>query len=337
MVSIQEVAQRAGVSLGTVSNTLNRPEIVSPKTRARVHAAIAELGFVANQQARQLGGAGSRVIGLVVLDASNPFFTEAARGVEAAAREAEHVVILCNSDDSTVQEEHHLRLLAGHRVRGVLLTPARGTRRAHQILTAHGIPLVYLDRKGGPGECSVSVDDVTGGDLALDHLAGLGHRMIAFVSGPPSIRQHADRLKGARQALQRHGLSPADALTVSHNEGMNIKAGAAAIERLLDEGARPTAVFCANDMLAFGVYRGLTRRGIRVPEDIALVGYDDIEFAADWIVPLTSVRQPTYELGYRAGQLLLAHSAREPEHRHKQIVFQPELIVRQSSGGAPPP
>lgn len=331
MVSIDDVAARAGVSLGTVSNTLNRPEIVSAKTRERVQAAIADLGYVANQHARQLGGGMSRVIGLVVIDVSNPFFTEAARGVEDAATEADHAVILCNSDDSVEREERHLRTLAAERVRGVLITPSRSTRSAHVILAEHDIPFVYLDRQGSTDECSVAVDDVRGGDIAMTHLLELGHRDVAYVAGPTSVRQHADRLEGARDAVARFGLDPAEAIVVSHNDGMDISAGSVAIERLLRQPHRPSAVFCANDVLAFGAYRALARHGIRVPDDMALIGYDDIDFAADWIVPMSSVRQPTRRLGYEAARLLLDHSSGSPEHEHQQIVFQPELVVRQST------
>ncbi|SEF18938.1 LacI family DNA-binding transcriptional regulator [Jiangella alba] len=333
MVSIADVAARAGVSQGTVSNTLNRPEIVSHKTRERVLAAIAALGYVANQHARQLGGAMSRVIGLVVIDVSNPFFTEASRGVEDAATEADHAVILCNSDDSVDREERHLRTLASERVRGVLITPSRGTRSAHRILAEHDIPFVYLDRQGSGRECSVAVDDVQGGDMAMTHLLELGHRHVAYVAGPTSVRQHADRLDGARQAVTRFGLNPAEAIVVSHNEGMDIRSGSAAIDLLLQRRRRPTAVFCANDVLAFGAYRALARHGVRVPDDLALIGYDDVDFAADWIVPLSSVRQPTRRLGYEAARLLLDHSSGRPDHEHQQIVFQPELVVRQSTAG----
>lgn len=333
MASIKEVAQHAGVSKSTVSNTLNRPEIVMPETRERVLRSIAELGFIPNQQARQLNGVASQVIGLVVIEANNPFFMEAARAIEDAASEADHVMILCNSAGSKSKEEHFLRLLAGQRVRGVILTPASGGAVDRAWLDTHPLPIVFLDHRNTEQDCSVSVDDVSGGALAAEHLLGLGHERIVFVGNVREHRQHAERLRGATGAVAAGGLDPATALVNLHVDGMDVADGLAAVDRILAAGAPPAAIFCANDVLAFGVYRGLAQRGIRAPEDVALMGYDDIDFAADWIVPLTSIRQPTRELGTRAAQLLLAHSSGDPSHTHEQIVLQPTLSVRQSTVG----
>jgi LacI family transcriptional regulator len=162
------------------------------------------------------------------------------------------------------------------------------------------------------------------------HLLDLGHQRVAFVGGGRGLRQHVERAQGAREAIIAAGLDPTTGLVEINQEGLGIHDGVLAAERLL-EGTLPTGIFCGNDMMAFGVYRGLTRAGVKIPDDVALVGYDDIDFAADWIVPLTSVRQPTDELGYLAAKLLLEHSAGDPAHVHRQVVLQPELIVRNSS------
>lgn len=330
--SIKDVAALAGVSIGTVSNTVNHPELVHRRTREAVERAIRELRFVPNQQARVLTGVSSQVIGLVVLDVVSPFFMEIARSVERAASEADHVVILCNSDNSPDKEEKLLRMLAAQRVRGVLLTSARVSGGMDpEWLRSLRLPVVFLDYEFSSDDCSVAVDDVHGARLAVEHLLELGHRRIAFVGGPPHLRQMAQRTEGARSAILEAGLDPATALVEVGTSGIGMSDGAAGAEQLLQAGL-PTGIFCGNDMMAFGVYRRLSRAGLRVPDDVALVGYDDIGFAEDWVVPLTSVRQPTDELGYRAAQLLFEHSAGDAGHRHQQIVLQPELVVRSSSG-----
>jgi len=333
--NMSDVAALAGVSIGTVSNTINRPELVRRHTREAVERAIRELGFVPNQQARVLTGVSSQVIGLVVLDVVSPFFMEVARAVERAASEAGHVVILCNSENSAEKEDRLLQMLAGQRVRGVLLTSAKATAGFDaEWFSAQRLPVVFLDYEFSANDCSVAVDDVHGARLAVQHLLELGHERIAFVGGPTYLRQMAQRVDGARAAMVEAGLDPSTALVEVSTAGIGTQDGLVGASQLLELGTEtgvPTAVFCGNDMMAFGVYRGLVRAGLRIPDDMALVGYDDIDFAADWVVPLSSVRQPTDELGYRAAQLLFEHSSGDDAHVHRQVVLQPELIVRRSS------
>src|SRR3954464_8476400 len=182
--SIRDVAVAAGVSVGTVSNVLNRPDTVAPATRERVQAAIAELGFVRNESARHLRAGRSRTIGLVVLDISNPFFTDVARGVEDVANAQGLAVILCNSDDRPAKEAAHLDVLAEQRVQGVLITPTAALSPNLEVLRGRGIPVVLVDRRAtGPDQCSVAVDDVVGGQLAAEHLLERGHERIAFIGG----------------------------------------------------------------------------------------------------------------------------------------------------------
>jgi LacI family transcriptional regulator len=316
-VGMKDVAARSGVSLGTVSNVLNRPASVSPATRQRVEAAIAELGFVRNESARQLRAGRSRTIAYVLLDAGNPFFTDVAHGVEEAARDAGLAVFLCNSVQDAKRQNDYLDLLLEQRVRGVLVTPVDTDSDRLVLLPRRGVPVVLLDRArhGGFDGCSVSVDDVEGGDLAVAHLLEQGHRRIAFIGGPQSILQVEERLTGARRALSAAGHDPAD-LHVLDTSEMTVAAGREAGERLagLPQRRRATAVFCGNDLLA--------------------VGYDDIDFAAAAAVPLTSVRQPRHLLGRTATRLLLAEDAAAAqglEHRHERIQFTPELVVRQST------
>jgi LacI family transcriptional regulator len=336
---MKDVASLAGVAVGTVSNVLNHPDLVRPLTRARVEAAMEELGFIPNGSARQLRAGRSRCLGLVVLDVTNPFFTEVARGVEDYAQAAGYAVILCNSDEADDKERRYLRVLEEQRVRGILITPVHGRAPELRRIRDRGTPVVLLDRPGSAGQCSVAVDDRRGGEIAVSHLLDLGHRRIALVNGPLAIRQCADRRRGALRAVERAGLDPAAVLAEITVPAMNARAGAGAADELL--GAvpagterRPTAVFCTNDMLALGLLRGLGQAGVAVPGDLAVVGYDDIEFAADAAVPLTSVRQPKYQLGRAAAELLLDEADRPDEHEHRRFVFKPELVARASSGEA---
>jgi LacI family transcriptional regulator len=186
------------------------------------------------------------------------------------------------------------------------------------------------------GQCSVAVDDVLGGDVAMSHLLAAGHERLAYIGGPLSIRQVADRRDGALRALARAGRGPAD-LRMIETRALNVQAGqqAGAAIAARPAGRRPTGVFCANDLIALGLLQEMTRHAIRVPEDIAIVGYDDIDFAAAAAVPLSSVRQPRQQLGRTAAQLLLEETLGTGAHTHRQVTFEPELEVRQSSSAGP--
>ncbi|MFI9758811.1 LacI family DNA-binding transcriptional regulator [Streptomyces sp. NPDC051963] len=334
-VGIKDVARVAGVSVGTVSNVINRPDTVATETRARVLSAIDRLGYVRSESARQLRAGRSRIMGLLVLDMGNPFFVDVARGAERAARQAGLGVMVCNSAQSAGEEADYLSLFAEQRVRGVLLTPTDASGRNIDAFRRHGIPFVLVDRVAdGTTECSVSVDDVAGGALAVRHLVDAGHRSIAYVSGPPGLNQVRDRRTGALNALTEAGLGPG-ALRELPTERLDVAAGRDAGARLLGLADRPTAVFCANDLLALGVLQAMYAAGVGVPDDLAIVGYDDIEFAAAAAVPLTSVRQPAVTMGAMAAELLLeeteAESGGPMKHEHRRVVLQPELVVRRSS------
>jgi LacI family transcriptional regulator len=331
-VSVRDVAALAGVSVGTVSNVLNRPDRVTPETVVRVQNAIDQLGFVRNDVARQLRAGRSRSVGLVVLDVRNPFFTDLARGAEERAAENGLTVLLANSDGDGAREAAHLEMFEEQRVRGVLISPLAAALPRLTRLRKHGIPAVLVDRMTEDQDfSSVSVDDVAGGALAVGHLAGAGRRRIAFVGGPSSIRQVSDRLAGARSALEAF---PGATLEVLPTGALSVLEGRRVGELIRDRPVedRPDAIFAANDLLAVGVLQALVMTGsVRVPQDIALIGYDDIDFASATVVPLTSVRQPSALIGYRALDLLLREAEGGTHGPHEQIVFQPELVIRSST------
>ena len=332
-VSIKEVAARAGVSVGTVSNVLNRPDAVSSTNRERVQQAIDDLGFVRNESARQLRAGRSRFLAFVVLDVSNPFFTDVARGAQEAADAAGMVLLLCTSDEQVERERRHLEVLREQRVTGVLLSPVDTSPDRLAELVAGPRPLVLVDRIAPGGQtCAVAVDDLHGGRLAARHLLECGHRRIAFAGGPSGLQQVQDRLAGARTAVAAAGEDPS-AVTVVELDGLSVEEGrrAGGVIAAMPVRRRPTAVFCANDLVALGVLQDATARGVRVPQDLAIVGYDDIDFAAAAAVPLTSVRQPRHQLGHTAVELLLAEAEAQAGHEHRQVVFEPDLVVRRSS------
>ncbi|SEF20543.1 transcriptional regulator, LacI family [Amycolatopsis pretoriensis] len=327
MVGIKDVAKRAGVSIGTVSNVVNRPHVVAAATRNRVLSVIEELGYVRDESARQLRAGRSRIMGLLVLDLGNPFFVDVARGAEQAAHAEGLNIITCNSGQRSDLEASYLAMFAEQRVRGVLLSPVGASGEALRAFRRSGTPYVFVDRKAPTSEASsVAVDDIAGGALAARHLLETGHHRIAFVNGPAILAQCRDREQGLRTALEGAAVE----LTVLEAIGLDVASGRDAGARLLGTIPRPTAVFCANDLLALGVLQAMVGAGVRVPDEMAIVGYDDIEFAGAAAVPLTSVRQPAQRLGRTAAELLLAETAGTTVD-HQAVVFTPELVVREST------
>ena len=334
-VGIKDVAREAGVSLGTVSNVLNRPEIVAEGTRSRVLEVIDSLGYVRAEGARQLRGWASRVIAVMVLDMANPFFTALASGVEKAAREADLGVMVCTGAHDPAEAARHLSLITSHQIRGAVLTSGEGVGRTVAAFRRNAVPFVVADQYAPqPAACSVGIDDVAGGRAAVRHLLERGHRSLAYVSGPDRLQQVRDRRRGALSAISESGL-PSTALRELSCNALTVTAGKDAGHRILGLPERPTAVFCANDLLALGVLQALYEAGLRVPDDIAVVGYDDIEFAASAVVPLTSVRRPASAMGRQAGRLLIEDTDHGIRHTHRHVVLQPELVVRRSTLAAP--
>lgn len=331
MPSIKDVASVAGVSVGTVSNVLNNPSRVSPHTVSKVQVAIDKLGFVRNDAARQLRAGRSRSIGMIVLDVSNPFFTDVARGVEDFAMSQGLTVLLGNSGEDPTKEKSYLELFEEQRVLGLLISPFGNVEDQLSQLKTHGIPSVLVDRQSSDNSfSSVSVDDVAGGKLAVEHLVNIGKNKIGFVGGPLAIRQVEDRLAGAREFLTGHSHVE---LSVFHTAALTVAEGRRIGQLILKlkENERPDSLFAANDLVAVGLIQALMIDGtIKIPEDIAIIGFDDIAFAQSAIVPITSVRQPSQLIGETALSILL-EEAKYPDLKPRQIVFQPELIVRESA------
>lgn len=329
VVSIRDVAERAGVSLGTVSNVLNRPDAVSPSTAGRVRTAMAELGYVRNDAARQLRAGRSHMVGLIVLDAANPFYAELSRGAEDEAARHGLSVLVGNSGERPERETAYLDLFERQRVWGVLVSPVGGDVAPLVRLRERGIPVVLVDRSApGHGLSSVAIDDVRGGHLAASHLLEQGRRRIAYIAGPTTLHQVADRLEGARRAV---GEAEGATLEVVERPALTVLEGRAAGREIVGRAAsaRPDAVFAANDLLAMGALQAMVMEGsVSVPDDIALIGYDDIGFASSAVVPISSIRQPARLMGETAARLLA-----EPPDDPRDVLFAPELVPRPSTLG----
>ena len=329
-VGIREVATLADVSLGTVSHYLNHPDRVSEEKARRIADAIEQLGFVRNNAGRQLRLGQSSAIAYIVPDVSNPFFATIAEGVEQRATEAGLAVFIANSSRDRAREDAYLELFEEHGVRGMLVASPRAIEDRLAAARTRGTPSVLVGQKSSsPAQPSVSIDDVSGGYLAAKHLIEGGCRRLAFVGGPLDIRQVGDRLQGASDAVRE---APGVTLEVINVHERVIAEGHAVAQALVDRdpAQRPDGIFAVNDLLAIGLAQTLVTNGVIVPDDIALVGYDDIEYAENALVPITSVRPPHEDFGVAAVELLLGVLSDDPP-AETQVVFTPELRVRESS------
>jgi LacI family transcriptional regulator len=329
----KDVAERAGVSQGTVSNVLNHPEWVSDTKRTAVEEAMAALGYVRHEAARHLRTGHSQTIGMLLLDTDNPGFIDLARGVEDYAIARGWNVLIANSARDLERERAYLRVYAEARVAGVIVVPHDEFDQGSHDIRAGGMPAVVIDRlETGHGNISVGVDDLAGGKLAGQHLVELGHRRIAFVGDDSTATPVHDRMVGLRTAVTE---APGGVLEVLPTE-LSVEGGRSIGTRLagLTPSTRPTAAVAAIDLIAFGLLQALLQYGVRVPDEISIVGYDDVPFGKQLSVPLTSVRRPHYEMGAMAAKLLLTAVSGDPLRR-RHVVFDPELVVRSSTATAP--
>lgn len=329
-VGIREVAAHAGVAVGTVSNVLNKPEGVTPSIVARVVASMDELGFVRNDLARQLKMGGGTTLGVIVHTFSNPFFGDLAHACEDAAEAVGHTVVLGSSDQRPAREIRYIDLFQAQRVRGMIIASVDGFTPRMEEVTKRGMPLVLLDVGTARGDfCTVVLDGVAGGALATRHLIETGRRRILFLGGP--AHQVSDRWRGATEAVAG---APAVVLSRQETDNQTIAAGLAAGAEIAAMPAeiRPDAIFAANDMLALGVMQALAKSSnIEVPRDIAIIGFDDVAYAASAIVPLTTIRQSPAALAENAIRLVLDHASDPDAHVHQSVQLQPELIIRRST------
>ncbi|MGQ9631621.1 MAG: LacI family DNA-binding transcriptional regulator [bacterium] len=329
-VTIKDIARAAGVSINTVSRALNDKPDVSSRTRERILRIAKQLDYSPNYLAKSLVSKQTRTLGVIVTDNANPFYAQVIKGIEDVARRKGYNIILCNSDENPEREAEALRLLREKRVDGILITPVQRGRRYISDLRGLGIPFVLLNRHSKVAKTDYVINDnAYGASLAVGRLIEIGRRRIAYISGPPSVSSVRERLEGCRRALQDRGLSPRN-LIVKHTN-LKMEDGYLSMKRLLNLSSPPTGVFAYSDLLAIGAMKAIREEGLRIPEDIALVGYDDIEYAAFLEVPLTTVRQPRYRIGEEAANILIDKLEGKGSDDVKHIVLRPELIVRRSA------
>lgn len=328
-ITIKEVARRAGVATMTVSRVLNRSGYVSDDARTRVEQAVDELGYMPNQLARGLRSKKTGTIALVVTDITNPFFTTVARGVEDAASDDSNLVLFCNTDEREDEEQRYMRLLIEKRVDGILMVPAESGREALRFARAQGVPLVVLDRAVQDPSFDVVRCDCASGTAALAHLlVKSGHRRFAILAGHSGVSTSLERIEAFTQAVNAD-LGPTK-IDVFYGE-FTVASGYENAQAALALEPRPTAIFAVNNFLSIGALAALRDRGMKVPEDIALVGFDDLPPSMVVAPFLTVVSQPAYEMGHEAVRMLfrrIENPAAEPQH----LLLPTELIVRASSG-----
>ena len=334
MATMKDVARAAGVSVATVSHVINSTRFVSAELAARVNAAMTDLGYTPDGTARSLRVRRTNTIGLVVPDNSNPFFAELARLIEEDGFRAGYTTILGNSTEQPARERQYVETLLSKRVDGLILAPTRHDNGGLQrLVRAARIPIVFVDRDVDvPGVDKVLYDTESGGYAAGRHLLDLGHERIACIAGPSELSSVRARVTGLRRALEEAGKELRAHWLVESD--LQYAGGRDATAQLLaaDEGF--TAIFAANDLMAVGAIRELTARGIRVPEDVSVVGFDDAPLAVMVSPTLTTVRQPLHEMAATAVSLLLAR-LQDRDRPLARRVIPTELLVRESTTAAP--
>ena len=332
MATIHDVAKRAGVAPITVSRAINDSGYVSDKVREKVNAAIAELGYVPNVLARSLKSKQTNTLALVFTDITNPFFTIIARGVEDTASDAGYNVIFCNTDESQEKEDKYIQLILQKQVDGILLVPAGSNKKSVELIQGQKTPLVVLDRRVPNTKVDLVRGDSEGGAYQLiKYLINLGHERIAILSGPHDVSTAEDRFLGYERAMKEHGLNN---YIQSVFGQFSTDSGKKLVRKFFDKDPKPTAVFCANNLIAIGTLTTLREMGMRVPQDVALVSFDDIPENLTHDPFFTVVKQPSYELGKKATELLISRikdkSGETPDFQ--DIIYPVEFVERASSG-----
>lgn len=335
VVTIRDVAQAAGVSITTVSHTINGTRRVSEELRARVLQAMAELNYRPNVLARGLRLGQTKTIGLIIPDNSNLFFAEMARAIEDIGYQNGYSVILCNSDRKTDKQRRYIQTLVEKQVDGVIFISSGETTEDLQYLIDNRIQLVVVDRDVPHVSTDiVLLDNELAGYQATRYLVELGHRRIACISGPSELTPSAQRVDGYRRALREAGLTVDPALVVAGD--FQIESGEAGVARLLELEPRPSAVFVCNDMMAIGAIRGARYAGLRIPEELSICGFDDIALARAVYPALTTMAQPILEMARLATQLLMRRMKGEMEDGARQrVVLSARLVIRDSCGPWP--
>jgi len=329
-VTLRDVAKTAGVSVSTVSRVVRGEDVVNPETKRKVMKAIKKLDYYVDITARAMVKKQTNTIGLSISDISNPFYPPLLRGVENTINKFGYSLILCNTDESAEKEKRYLKVMLEKRIDGLIVSLA-SPANTHFLeeFEKRGIPIVCIDRKAENMKVdTVCVDNIQGAFMAVEHLLKIGHRRIAMVSGIRGITTTEGRVEGYLKALKDYGVDKS--LIV---EGKSTIEGAMeAVEKLLNLDFSPTALFSCNNLITLGIYIGLKKHGKRIPKDMAVVGFDDLDWAEALYPSPTVVSQPTYTIGATAAQILIQRILKEGPKNRQNIMLKTELIVRESCG-----
>lgn len=333
MVNIRDVAKRAGVSPITVSRVINNSKAVNSATRERVKRTIEELHYVPNTLAKSLRSKQTCLIALVLSDITNPFWTTIARGVEDTAAENGFHVILCNTDENPEKEANYINILLQRWVDGIIIAPTTNDKNRLVALKRHSLPCVLLDRRVDGFKCDIVVSNSREGARQItQHLIRLGHRRIAMVAGPSAISTAQERVEGYCQALRENDMPIEEGLITRGSYKPD--SGYELAKEVLAQVPRPTAIFAGNNFIALGALQALREAGLRIPEDVALVCFDDIPQASLISPSLTVVSQRAYEMGVAAARSLIERLTGKRSGRTREIILETDLIIRQSCGQA---
>lgn len=332
MITIKDVAQHAQVSVTTVSHVINGTRFVSEAARERVQQAIAALNYVPSALARSLKSSRTHTVGMMIPNNSNPYFAEIIRGIEDTCFEAGFNVILCNSDDDPLKQSQYVRVLSEKQVDGLIVLSSGGDSELIETLRSAGMPQVVVDREIDDLAADlVEVNHELGGYLATKHLLELGHRRIACIAGPQTLSPARQRVQGYQRALHELGVKVDDKLL--RRADFTSAGGHAAMASLLKARQKPSAVFASNDLMAIGAICAAAEAGLSIPQDLSVIGFDDIALAAYSNPPLTTIAQPKHQTGALAARLLMERIAQRDKPLRREIL-QPALCVRRSTGPA---
>ena len=325
--SFRDIAKQANVSLGTVSNVLNRPQQVSEETRLKVREAIDMLGFVPNINTANINS-NSKIVGLILPLAQNPFYDELAQGIEdSLAKDGYRVLIGYSREDEAI-ELQLLTSMSDANFRGIIVTPVGPKSQVFEKFIDRNVRVSYLSQTDEePDQCSVSIDQVRGGFIGLEYLAKLGHKKVLWVSGPNHHHQSNQRFVGITQGAKQFEIE----LDVMAAPSLDFLTGEQIAPEIIARGPLPDAIFAGNDALALGIMNYFHKVGIPVPGQISVLGYDNVSYAESALVPLTTVSQTPYQLGWTMGVQMLSEFEASADHVHQHVVFQPQIIERSST------
>jgi LacI family transcriptional regulator len=325
--SLRDVAKQAQVSVGTVSNVLNRPTNVSESTRLKVREAIDMLGFIPNIHSAN-SNSDSKIVGLILPLAQNPFYDELAQGIEDSLAQDRYRVLIGYSREDESIELQLLTAMSDANFRGIIVTPVGPHNQVFEKFIDRNVRVSYLSQTDQePDQCSVSIDQVRGGFIGIEHLAQLRHKKILWASGPDHHHQSNQRFVGITQAAQQFGIE----LETITAPSLDFITGEQVAPNIIARGPLPDAIFAGNDALALGIMNYFHKVGIQVPGQVSVLGFDNVAYAESALVPLTTVSQTPYQLGWTMGVQMLAEFEAKVDHVHQHVVFQPQIVERSST------